>query len=227
MGMFDWFRRPPAIGDAAALADFIDRNAAFLIQKGIYEYSRARAGPYSRMLLVESTFVESANAARWRAFPLGLAMVAEAAEGVLREPEGRPDTVLAAAVAGVALGVFDRYPVPPALDDDAWAAARDELDQRLGHIALHPRKLAKDIPEPYAERYFSLMPIHERLRGEDAPTLRSYLRITLCNIHAEFVRGLDRPALIAALRAGENVDDKPRAGTFRGVPSAPRERMAD
>lgn len=206
MGFLDWFRRPPAIRDAASLADFLDRQAAFLVQKGIYEYSRARAGPYSKMLLVESSFVESANVARWRAYPLGLAMVAEAAEGVLRGPEGRPEPPLAAAIGRITLGVFDRYPVPEPLGTDKWAAAREELGQRLGFLALHPRKLAKDIPEPYAAQYFSLMPIHERLRGEDAPTLRNYLRITVCNIHEEFVRGLDRPALLASLEAPAEVE---------------------
>ena len=42
LGFFDFFRRPPPIRDAAALADFIDQNSAFVAQKGIYEYSRAR-----------------------------------------------------------------------------------------------------------------------------------------------------------------------------------------
>jgi len=42
MGLLDFFRRPPPIRDVEALADFIDRNAAFVVQKGIYEYSRAR-----------------------------------------------------------------------------------------------------------------------------------------------------------------------------------------
>jgi hypothetical protein len=38
------FRRRPPIHDLDELALFIDENAAFLVQKGIYEYSRARAG---------------------------------------------------------------------------------------------------------------------------------------------------------------------------------------
>ena len=45
MGLFDYFRRKPPIRDVQSLADFIDERAAFLVQKAIYEYSRARAGP--------------------------------------------------------------------------------------------------------------------------------------------------------------------------------------
>ena len=71
-----------------ALADFIDRNAAFVVQKGIYEYSRARAGHYAKVLFREPEFQAAADESRWRAYPLGLAMVAELVEGVLRPAAG-------------------------------------------------------------------------------------------------------------------------------------------
>jgi hypothetical protein len=58
-----------------------------------------------------------------------------------------------------------------------------------------------DIPEQFAERYFALMPIHEKLRGRDFPTVRNYLRVTLCNIHEELSRRMNAPALVAGLRA--------------------------
>ena len=88
MGLLDIFRRKPPIRDAAAVADFMDENAAFLMQKGIYEYSRARAGHYAKVLFREPTFHAAVEESRWRAYPLGLAMVAEVVEGVLRERIG-------------------------------------------------------------------------------------------------------------------------------------------
>ncbi len=136
--LFELFRRRPPVRDARALADFIDRQAAFLVQKGIYEYSRARAGHYAKVLFAESGFQNAVERSRWRAYPLGLAMVAELVEGVLR-PYGADRNV--------------------------------QLD------------------EPWAETYFNLMPIHEKLRGRDFPTTRNYLRVTLCNIHDEFTKG--------------------------------------
>ena len=36
-----------------------------------------------------------------------------------------------------------------------------------------------DIPEPYAQTYFDLMPIHEKLRGRDFATTRNYLKVAL------------------------------------------------
>ena len=80
MGFFDIFRRAPAIREAAALADFIDENAAFLIQKGMFEYSRARAGHYAKVLLQEPEFLAAIEKSRWQGFPLGLAMVGEMVE---------------------------------------------------------------------------------------------------------------------------------------------------
>jgi hypothetical protein len=184
MGLIDLFRRKPRIRDQAALATFIDENAAFLVQKGIYEYSRARAGHYSKVLFREPGFQSAVEVSRWRAYPLGLVMVTEMVEGVL----GR-----------IALEIFDRYPVSPALGDETWSELRAELTRQLALIGTHPPKRAMDIPEQWAQIYFDLMPIHEKLRGRDFPTTRNYLRVTLCNIHDEFVKRLDLPAMAASL----------------------------
>src|SRR5688572_11687257 len=112
MGLFDLFRRRPPIRDLPGLADFIDQNAAFLVQKGIYEYSRARAGHYAKVLFSETGFQEAVETSRWRAYPLGLAMVGELVEGVLR-PYGDRQRGLAA-LSSLVLSIFDRYPVPAA-----------------------------------------------------------------------------------------------------------------
>ena len=63
------------------------------------------------------------------------------------------------------LSVFDRYPVPAPLGEEAWREARAELARRLQLIGLHPPKRAKDVAEPFAQSYFDLMPIHEKLRA--------------------------------------------------------------
>jgi hypothetical protein len=198
MGLLDFFRRKPAIRDAAAVAAFVDENAAFLMQKGIYEYSRARAGHYAKVLFREPGFHAAVEVARWRAYPLGLAMVAEAVEGVLRERIGGERITVLQTLSEHVLAGFDRYPVPSALGTDEWRELRAELARRLQLIGLHPPKRVIDIPEQWAQAYFDLMPIHEKLRGRDFPTTRNYLRAVLCNIHDEFVQRLDLPAVAAS-----------------------------
>ena len=199
MGLLDIFRRSPPIRDAQALAGFIDRNAAFVVQKGIYEYSRARAGHYAKVLFREPEFQQAAERARWRAYPLGLALVAELVEGVLRPAAGEDYRSQAAALNALVLSIFDGYPRPAAMEEFAWSEQRAELARRLQLIGLHPAKPAMDIPEQFAESYFEMMPIHEKLRGSDFPTIRNYLRVTMINIHGELTGRLDSAAVAHAL----------------------------
>ena len=201
MGLLDIFRRPPPIRDIPALADFIDGNAAFIAQKGIYEYSRARAGHYAKILFREQEFQAAADNSRWRAYPLGLAMVSEVVEGVLR-PYADDRRAALDKLNTISLSVFDRYPIPAVLGAETWSGLRNELAHNLDLIGIRAVKAAKDIPIPFAERYFQLMPIHEKLRASEYPTIRNYLRVTMCNIHDEFTTRTDAPALAQAIRAG-------------------------
>lgn len=197
--MFGFLQRRKPIADAAALADFIDQNAAFIVQKGIYEYARARSGHYSKVLFREPGFQEAVEVSRWRAYPVGLAMIAELAEGVLRPHSHDPQSQLQR-VLQLVLSVFDRYPVPPVIGEKAWLESRDELAGRIEKLLMHAPKGAADIPEPYTRIYFDMMPIHEKLRGPDFPTLRNYMRVSLCNIHEELVKRMRIDDVVPALR---------------------------
>lgn len=201
MALLDRFRRRPPIRDRQDLAQFIDENAAFLVQKGIYEYSRARAGHYAKVLFKEKPFAEAIERSRWTAYPLGLAMVGELVEGVLRPLDGGARTPQLETLRAIVLSVFDRYPVPAVLSQWLWSEQRADLDQRLRLIGLHPPKRAFEIAEPFARAYFDLMPIHKQLRASEFPTLHSYLKVTLCNIHDELTTRLDGEAIAASLRA--------------------------
>jgi hypothetical protein len=210
------FWRRPQIADLEALAAFVDEQSAFLVQKGIYEYSRARAGHYAKVLFNEPEFLEALERSRWRAYPLGLAMVGEVTEGVLR---GRAGDAPAPHIDGcrrLVLSVFDRYPVPAALGEPTWREARADLDRRLQALGLHTPKRAIDIPEPYARIYWNLMPIHKEIRSRDFPTTHSYLKITLCNIHDRLTSRADVPSLARQLQDG--VSPSPRDA---GSPHAP------
>ena len=204
MGLYSKIFRPwPPIRDATALADFIDEQSAFVVQKGIYEYSRARAGHYAKVLFREQSFQDAVERSRWQAYPLGLAMIAELAEGVLSTEGALERRLLLDPLARVVLTVFDRYPIHEALGEQVWTGARAELARRLQLIGLHPPKRAMDIPEPFVDSYFALMPIHKKLRGSDYGTTKNYLRVTLCNIHDELTRRLDAKAMAGSLGLAE------------------------
>ena len=195
------FWRGPSIRDVAALSDFIDEQSAFLVQKGIYEFSRARAGHYSKVLFSEQTFLDAAEESRWRAYPLGLAMVAEVVEGALRPQAEQERSATSKALATIVLSVFDRYPAPIAIGEEGWRSARTDLAHRLALLGSYPRKRVMDIPEPFADRYFALMPIHKKLRASDFPTMTNYLKVVLINIHDDLTRRMDAEAMATKLRS--------------------------
>lgn len=203
MAILGFFRRRPPIRKVAELADFIDEQSAYLIQRYIYDYTHARAGPYSKSLLVRPDFVQAVERSRWRAYPLGLAMVGEMVEGVLRPHAGEERRAIIDPLSALVLDIFDRYDTPAQIGSDVWRQLRNELSHKLDQLSLHPPKLVIDIPEPYAERYFNLMPFDKELLTNDLPTTRSYLRLTLTNIRDELARRMDAPGVAVALRTGE------------------------
>jgi hypothetical protein len=200
MALFGFFRRRPSIREVAELADFIDEQSAYLVQRYIYDYTHARVGPYSKSLLVRPDFVQAVERSRWDAYPLGLAMVGEMAEGVLQSHAGEERRAILDPLGALVLDVFDRYDVPTPIGTGAWQAARDELAAKLDQIGMHPPKRVIDIPESYAERYFNMMPFDKELLTNDVPTTRSYLRLTLTNIRDEMVERMDAAEIAAKLR---------------------------
>lgn len=193
-GLRDYFRKP-AIRDRADLSRFLDENAAFVTQKGIYEYSRARAGHYAKVLFREQQFLDAVELARWRGFPLGLAMVAEVVAGVVEETAGADRRHSCELARALALSVFDGYSIPAPLGAAAWQGERTELDRRLTRLAGQARRRSFQVPDDYGRLYLDIMPIHPKLKASDYLTTVNYLKLTLCNIHIELTKRLDAPRL--------------------------------
>ncbi|MGD9925870.1 MAG: hypothetical protein AB7V13_31120 [Pseudorhodoplanes sp.] len=202
MGLFDFLRRrKPAIRTPQELADFIDEQAAFLVQKGIFDYTRARSGHFSKVMLADPGFQASLNRSRWRAFPLGLAMVGETVETVLApqapgDRRGELDPLIR-----LILSVHDRYPRPPELTDEEWTAGRADLVLHLERLSTHPPKRIIDIPVPFAERYFSLMPFDKPFLTPDAPTARSFMQLHLIKVQEELLNRMDAGEMVTQLQS--------------------------
>ena len=179
--------------DAAAVGIFIDENAAFLMQKGIYEYSRARAGHYAKVL-----FTRAGIPCRGRGGALARlsAWACDRCRGgggrAARTDRRRTRRSAARLERSACSRVFDRYPVPGALSVDEWREPARRACRAGSSSSACIRPSAPWIfREQWAQTYFDLMPIHEKLRGRDFPTTRNYLRAQLCNIHDEFAKRLD------------------------------------
>ncbi len=202
MVLFGFFRRKPPIQDTKALADFIDAQSAFLVQKGMYDYTQARAGHYTKVLLKEQDFIDAFERSRWQAYPLGLAMIGEMAEGVLY-PHAHDRRAFFEAFQALILSVFDRYPAPPLIGPGPWQEARGELGAQARADRHAPAQRGHRYSGSLRAALFRSDAVSQgRLATRDMPTARSYLQINLINIRDELLKRADAPALVQALRAG-------------------------
>jgi hypothetical protein len=202
MGIFDLFRRPPPVATLPALDDFLDSQAAFLVQKCIFEYARARSGILSDKLFKEPAFVAALEESRWRNYPICLGHVALMVDAALRPlAPGRASALADGLVAAVAR-IVGRYDVPAGMAPDFWMRARGAIESRIRRASLAAPHAVKDIPKDEFKAFFDRLPIHERLRGYDYVLIRNNLRINLCRAHETFLARMDAPALVALLTGG-------------------------
>lgn len=193
-----FLRGPQPICERAGLVDFVESRGAFLVQKSIMDYARARSGPYFTTLLKEETFREAVERSRWRLFPIGLSLVGEMVEAHLRTAGG--DVARgAAAVAQVAAAALDRHPVPSSLDEAEWRTMRAELVASLERLAGRAPKAVKDMPLILAETVFDQLPIHQNRKSGDFEVVRNHLRSNLCAMHEELAKRISPPALAGLL----------------------------
>ncbi|MFG1358054.1 hypothetical protein [Xanthobacter pseudotagetidis] len=192
-----FLRGPAPITDRAGLLDFIESRAAFLVQKSIMDYSRARSGPFFTSLLKEEPFRQAVAWSRWTLYPVGLAMVGEMVDALVRDGGAEP-AGSARGVAGLAAAAMDVHAADQELGPEAWAAARVELVDTLERISGRPAKPVMDIPLAYWERVFANMPIHENRREGDSEVVRNHLRSNLCAMSAELEKRTT-PERLAAL----------------------------
>jgi hypothetical protein len=197
LGIPAYFGRKPPIGTREELIEFLDTRAAFLIQKNIFDYARARSGPYFSQIVREQSFKDSVEVSRWSGYPTGLAALAEIVRGVLFDYADRKP--LNDAVSSAALATFDKYPVPEVLGEEVWKKARETLVERLALINSHPPKFAKDVILPYAQVLYDSQPIHEELRKRDFEMIQAQLRINLVTMHDEFDKRANKSALLTDL----------------------------
>jgi len=197
MGLLDMFRRPPPIADVGALEDFLDTHAAFLVQKCVFEYSRARAGIMWEKLFREPDFRAAVDVARWNGFSIALADVVEMVEGKMRPVASGREAELLDRLVGLGEAVTCRYRVPEGESPDFWVLQAAWLRERLCDIQRTPPKAVKDIPSSTARAIFDLMPIHKSLRGGDFAVVRNHLRANLCRMSEDFMSRADLLALAA------------------------------
>ena len=209
MALFDLFRRPPPIATLAAFDDFVDSHAAFLAQKCIYEYARARSGILSEKLFKEEGFLAAIEDSRWRNYPICLGHVSLMTDAALRPYAPGEAVALSGGLVASVFRIADRYDVPAGMAPDFWLRARKGVEERLRRASLAAPRPVKDIPKAEFKLFFDQLPIHESLRGYDFILIRNNLRVNLCRAYETFIARMNATELVAQLTGGAREAGEP------------------
>jgi hypothetical protein len=193
-----WFRTEP-IASIEALESFMDSRAAFMAQKCVVEYCRARSGVLSMKLFKEQAFMAAMHHSRWTTYALVYCDIAEMIEGVLR-PHARGSLGrLAEGLARIGERTFASHGVPEGAPEDFWFYAAERLEKRLALAQLHAPRPVREIPKTEIEAILASLPIHASLRPQDDELIQNHLRINLVRIYEDFLAAADRDRLGSAL----------------------------
>ena len=193
-----WFRTEP-IDTIEALEAFMDSRAAFMAQKCVFEYCRARSGVLSMKLFKEQAFLDAMHHSRWTTYALVYCDVAEMIEGVLRPHARGSLKLLAKGLARMGERTFASHGLPEGAPEDFWSGAVERLEKRLALAQLHAPRPVRDIPKTEIEAILASLPIHPSLRGQDFELLQNHLRINLVRIYEDFLASADLQRLGAEL----------------------------
>lgn len=192
------WRRHISSGDA--FGDSIAAESAFLSQKCVVEYCRAKAGLNWETLFAETPFRAALEICRWEAFAAVLADMTVVGEGLLRPYAGMRHADLADALTRHAERAL-AAPALPTHRPEGWGDAITALRQRLALCQLAAPLPAHEIGRASGARIVELLPIHPRLRRDDSEVVVNNIRFGLCRSHEDISRRADLPAVAADLLA--------------------------
>ncbi len=185
---------PVRTGDE--LADFLATRSAYVAQRSVIEYCRARTGPNWDKLFSEPSFLERLEVCRWEAYATVLAEVAELALIRLRRDGAGDAASCLPGLVEAARAALLRHPVPA--HRSSWDDATEAIERHLARALLaapHPVHL---LGIESATAIFERLPIHADLRRQDRIMFQNTVRFAICRVFDE-TRCFDVPALEAAL----------------------------
>jgi hypothetical protein len=187
--------RPP-VATLDELADFLAAQTAYVAQRTVLEYCRARTGVNWEKLIREQAFADGLEVCRWEAYAEVLAEVAELALILLRrQSPAEPQAYLPGLLAAVD-AALRRHPVPG--HRTSWDDASAAVAQHLAESLLAAPRAVHLAGFGAADAVFAHLPIHPDLRREDREMFRNSMRFALCRVFDEMKRRLDVPALVQA-----------------------------
>jgi hypothetical protein len=192
-------RRWAPVTSVQELADFLAAQTAYVAQRSVFEYCRARTGLNWDKLALERQFLDRLEVCRWEAYAIVLAEVAELAMIRLRRDGAADPQAYVPGLIAAAHAALLRQPVPG--HRASWSDAADALERHLARAVLAAPRPVHLLGVQSADAIFELLPIHAALRPEDREMFRNSVRFAICGAFDAMSRCFDVPALEAALLA--------------------------
>ena len=202
-------RRSPPVTGAGDLVQLLAEQTAYVTQRTVIEYCRARSGLNWDKLFAEPLFVERLEVCRWDGYAIVLAEVAELVLIRLRrDGTADPEDYLPGLVRA-AQAALRRHPVPA--HRASWSDAEGAIERHLARALLAAPRPVHLVGFQSADAVFELLPIHEGLRRQDQEMFQNSLRFAICGVFEEISRRVDVAALEAALIAADGDPGGPAA----------------
>lgn len=189
MALLDFFRRRRE-SSPAALAAFLQAQAAYVAQKTVLDYCRVKAGRSEKQLFSDPDFQVALAHCRWQVFFAALADVTALIEADLRPHAKGAEEALREALITLHQAAFDVEPPPPeeaATADEARAA----LPHHLARLQLEPPHPAHRLPLLAEPVLFATLPIHSDQRQGESLAIKGALRFQMVSTQQEMERRFD------------------------------------
>lgn len=195
------FRRPEPIASGAALAEFIDREAAYLAQKSATDYCWAKAGLNAEKLFGEAAFQAALAVCRWESFAAVLSDAIVLVEGRLRQAAPESE-VLGEACLRLHADILQRHS-PPSHLPEGWAPELEAFATRLARARLGAPAPAAAVAATAAKRVFRSLPLHDEVRQHDFDIVSNAVKFGFVAFAAKLDERLDVIATARDLQAEE------------------------
>ena len=207
LGIFSRRRNELRIASYAELLDFLDTRSAFLAQKCVYEYCRARSGINWDKLMLEADFLAAYEVSRWEAYGAALGDLVVYLEGQLRPADTRLHARLVDRLIVAAAVVLGRHPVP-AHKPEGWGAEIAQLRERLNGTQLGQPLGAAEVSRTAGARIYATLPLHHDMTKHDRVLVTNAVRFNFSRIASDLEQQMEVEPLLRELLADNPPQDR-------------------
>lgn len=214
-------RATAPIATGAALARFLSGHAAFIAQRTVLDYCRAKTGLFSYALFEEAAFKQAYDKCRWEGYAAVMGDLFLVAEGFVR-PSGTDALKIVEPLAML----YRRHLTEKAAPDhrpQGWDDVLAAFDARLRlSVVAHPKSPVESVAAS-AHQIFLTLPIHHTYSGRDEEVILGSVQFRTLAMWQELQQRV-RPAEVAAdlLSAAHAATADPKcAGSEAARPPGP------